>query len=386
MARKPATAAIHNGLNEETQFGCVIPPVYLSSTYNFPAFNSPREHDYSRRGNPGRDITGRTLAELEGGAGAVVTSSGMSALHLLFTVFLSPGDVIVAPHDCYGGTYRLLDSCQQRGHFTVRFADMNDEASLSAALAEKPKLVLIETPGNPLLRITDIAAVSEKAHQAGALVAADNTFLSPVLQQPLALGADFVIHSCTKYLNGHSDVVAGVVIAADAEHCETLAWWANNIGVTLGAFDSYLLLRGIRTLIPRIRLQEKNARILADYLVRQPLVKKVYYPGLATHPGHELAAKQQKGFGAMLSFDINGDEAAISRFLSHLSLFTLAESLGGVETLISHAATMTHAGMPEQARHAAGISDSLLRISAGIEDSSDLIADLDRAFQSVTKG
>ena len=177
-----------------------------------------------------------------------------------------------------------------------------------------------------------------------------------------------------------------MVIAADAVHCETLAWCANNIGVTLGAFDSYLLLRGIRTLIPRITLQEKNAGILADYLVRQPLVKKVYYPGLVTHPGHELAAKQQKGFGAMLSFDINGDEAAISRFLSHLSLFTLAESLGGVETLISHAATMTHAGMPEQARHAAGISDSLLRISAGIEDSGDLIADLDRAFQSVTKG
>lgn len=386
MTRKPATAAIHNGLNEEHQFGCVVPPVYLSSTYNFPEFDCPREHDYSRRGNPGRDITGRTLAELEGGAGAVVTSSGMSALHLLFTVFLSPGDVIVAPHDCYGGTYRLLDSCQQRGHFSVRFTDMNDDAALSAALAEKPKLVLIETPGNPLLRITDIAAVSEKAHQAGALVAADNTFLSPVLQQPLALGADFVIHSCTKYLNGHSDVVAGVVIAASQEHTETLSWWANNIGVTLGAFDSYLLLRGIRTLVPRIRLQEENARAIVACLAQQPMVKKIYYPGLETHPGHELAAKQQKGFGAMLSFEINGDKATISRFLSHLSLFTLAESLGGVETLISHAATMTHAGMPEQARKAAGISDTLLRISAGIEDSGDLTAALEHAFQSVTKG
>lgn len=381
MTYKPSTIAIHNGLNEDQQFGCVVPPIYLSSTYNFTDFNEPRAHDYSRRGNPGRDIVQKTLAQLEGGSGAVMTNSGMSALHLICTVFLRPGDLLVAPHDCYGGSYRLFNSQHERGAYQVQFVDQSDEVALKAALAKKPKLVLIETPSNPLLRIFDIQQIAQLAHEAGALVVVDNTFLSPVLQQPISLGADFVVHSCTKYLNGHSDIVAGVVVAKDEKWAIELAWWANNIGVTGGAFDSYLLLRGIRTLSPRILQQQQNAHEIVKYLKAQPLVKKLYYPALKDHPGHEIALKQQKGFGAMLSFEFAGDEAQLRHFLRALKLFTLAESLGGVETLISHTATMTHAGMSAQARFEAGITDSLLRISVGIEDAQDLIADLDQAFK-----
>ncbi|MGG4665032.1 cystathionine gamma-synthase [Providencia vermicola] len=381
MTYKPSTIAIHNGLNEDQQFGCVVPPIYLSSTYNFTDFNEPRAHDYSRRGNPGRDIVQKTLAQLEGGSGAVMTNSGMSALHLICTVFLRPGDLLVAPHDCYGGSYRLFNSQHERGAYQVQFVDQSDETALKAALAKKPKLVLIETPSNPLLRIFDIQQIAQLAHEVGALVVVDNTFLSPILQQPISLGADFVVHSCTKYLNGHSDIVAGVVIAKEEKWAIELAWWANNIGVTGGAFDSYLLLRGIRTLSPRILQQQQNAHEIVKYLKAQPLVKKLYYPALEDHPGHEIALKQQKGFGAMLSFEFAGDEPQLRHFLHALKLFTLAESLGGVETLISHTATMTHAGMSAQARFEAGITDSLLRISVGIEDVQDLIADLDQAFK-----
>lgn len=381
MTYKQATLSIRSGLNSDTQFGCVVPPIHLSSTYNFTDFNEPRTHDYSRRGNPSRDIVQKALADLEGGAGAVLTSSGMSAIHLICTTFLQPGDLLIAPHDCYGGSYRLFDSQQNRGAYRVKFVDQRDELSLKAALTEKPKVVLIETPSNPLLNIVDIKAICEAAHEAGALVAVDNTFLSPVFQKPFELGADLVIHSCTKYLNGHSDIIAGTVIAKDAKNVTELAWWANNIGVTSAAFDSYLLLRGLRTLLPRIKQQQQNAQLIADFLLQQPKVRKVYYPGLSDHPGHDIACRQQTGFGAMLSFELEGDENTISTFLNALTLFTLAESLGGVETLISHAATMTHAGMSAEARKIAGISDSLLRISVGLEDGQDLIADLQRAFQ-----
>ncbi|MEQ4988991.1 cystathionine gamma-synthase [Proteus sp. fly-1089] len=385
MTKKTATIAIHNGLNEDSQFGCVVPPIYLSSTYNFLEFNQPREHDYSRRGNPTRDMVQKALAELEGGVGAVVTSSGMSAIHLICTVFLKPGDVIVAPHDCYGGSYRLFNSQQERGAYRVIFVDQNDDVALQQALTHKPKIVFIETPSNPLLRITDIRKISELAHHQGALVVADNTFMSPILQKPLTLGADIVVHSCTKYLNGHSDIVAGVVICQSQKLLEELSWWANNIGVTSGAFDSYLLLRGIRTLVPRIRLQQENAQTLVAFLQTQPLVEKIYYPALENHAGHQIAKKQQQGFGAMLSFELKGGLAVIKLFLSQLTLFTLAESLGGVETLICHPATMTHAGMSEEAKITAGISSSLLRISVGIEDSQDLINDLQSAFDAATK-
>lgn len=386
MTRKPATIAVRSGLNDDEQYGCVVPPIHLSTTYNFLDFNEPRAHDYSRRGNPTRDVVQRTLAELEGGAGAVLTNTGMSAIHLVTTVFLKPGDLLVAPHDCYGGSYRLFDSLSKRGAYRVKFVDQGDPVALQAALDEKPKLVLIESPSNPLLRVVDISAICAAARAVGAVSVVDNTFMSPALQNPLALGADLVIHSCTKYLNGHSDVVAGAVIAKDPQLATDLAWWANNIGVTGAAFDSYLLLRGIRTLAPRIAAAQRNALAIVDYLKQQKRVKKLYHPSLPENAGHEHAVRQQRGFGAMLSFEVDGDEALLRRFLKALRLFTLAESLGGVESLISHTATMTHAGMSAEARAAAGISDTLLRVSVGIEDHEDLIADLDNAFRIAAEG
>lgn len=386
MTRKQATIAVRSGLNDDVQYGCVVPPIHLSSTYNFTDFNQPRAHDYSRRCNPTRDVVQCALAELEGGAGAVMTNTGMSAIHLVCTVFLKPGDLLVAPHDCYGGSYRLFDSLSKRGAYRVKFVDQGNEVALKEALAEKPALVLIESPSNPLLRVVDIVAICKVASEVGAVSVVDNTFLSPALQNPLALGADLVVHSCTKYLNGHSDVVAGAVIAKDPACVTELAWWANNIGVTGAAFDSYLLLRGLRTLVPRMAAAQRNALAIVDYLQQQPLVKKLYHPSLPENAGHQFAVRQQKGFGAMLSFELDGDEQRLRRFLKALRLFTLAESLGGVESLISHTATMTHAGMSAEARAAAGISETLLRISVGIEDHQDLIADLEQAFWIAAEG
>ncbi len=374
---RAATQTVRGGLNHDEQFGSVVPPAYLSTTYRFHEFGRPRLHDYARRSNPGRDMAQAALAGLEGGAGAVLTASGLSALHLLATALLRPGETLLAPHDCYGGSYRLFEHLRQRGAFDVRFVDYHDTNALLQALAQHPKLVLIETPGNPLLRITDIAAVSRLAHEAGARVVADNTFLTPLWQQPLALGADFVVHSCTKYLNGHSDVVAGAVIAKDAADAEELAWWANCIGVTAGAFDSYLLMRGLRTLAPRMAQHAHNAERIVAFLRDHPKVEALYHPSLPGHPGHALARTQQVSSGAMVSFEFDGD---VARFVNALRLFTLAESLGGVESLIAHPATMTHAGMSETARQAAGIRDTLLRLSVGIEDADDLIDDLRQAF------
>ncbi|MEW6484896.1 MAG: cystathionine gamma-synthase [Pseudomonadota bacterium] len=383
---KQATIAVRSGLNDDEQYGCVVPPIHLSTTYNFTDFNQPRTHDYSRRGNPSRDVVQNALAELEGGAGAVMTNTGMSAILLVTTVFLKPGDLLVAPHDCYGGSYRLLESLHKRGAFRVKFIDQGDEQALAAAMAEGPKLVLIETPSNPLLRVVDIEAISRAAKAAGAITVADNTFMSPVLQSPLELGMDVVLHSCTKYLNGHSDVVAGTVIAKDPDLVTELAWWANNIGVTGSAFDSYLLLRGLRTLGPRMAAAQRNALAIVEALKKQPLVKKLYHPSLPENAGHDIAKRQQRGFGAMLSFELEGDEQTVRTFLKALKLFTLAESLGGVESLISHTATMTHAGMSAEARAAAGISDTLLRVSVGIEDHEDLVADLENAFRVAGRG
>ena len=386
MTHKQATIAVRSGLNDDEQYGCVVPPIHLSSTYNFVDFNQPRTHDYSRRGNPTRDVVQQALAEREGGAGAVLTNTGMSAILLVTTVFLKPGDLLVAPHDCYGGSYRLFDSLSKRGAFRVKFVDQGDSRALAEAMAEGPKLVLVESPSNPLLRVVDIEGICRAAKAAGAVSVVDNTFLSPVLQNPLALGADLVVHSCTKYLNGHSDVVAGTVIAKDPELVTELKWWANNIGVTGAAFDSYLLLRGLRTLGPRMAAAQRNALAIVEALKKQPLVKKLYHPSLPENSGHEFARRQQRGFGAMLSFELDGDEQTVRTFLKALSLFTLAESLGGVESLISHTATMTHAGMSPEARAAAGISDTLLRVSVGIEDHEDLVADLENAFRVAAKG
>ncbi|MGE5167627.1 MAG: cystathionine gamma-synthase [Deltaproteobacteria bacterium] len=380
MSRHIATIAARAGVDADTAHGAVMPPLYLSSNYSFAGFACKRRYDYTRSGNPTRDTLAGALAELEGGAGGVVTASGMAAIALL-TAQLQPGDLLVAPHDCYGGSYRLFKAQAARGLYAVEFVDFSACAALTTALARKPKLVWIETPSNPLLRITDIAVTCASAHAFGALVAVDNTFLSPVLQQPLALGADVVVHSTTKYLNGHSDVVGGAVVWKDSAVGEELTWWCNCLGLAGAPFDSYLTLRGLRTLGPRLAVHQANATALAEMLFASDAVEKVYFPGLSRHPGHLLARRQQRGFGAMLSFDLAGGEAAAAAFVTGLECFTLAESLGGVESLVAHPATMTHASMDADARRRAGIGDGLLRLSVGIEAPDDLRADIERGLQ-----
>jgi cystathionine gamma-synthase len=373
------TRAVRAGIECDTQHGAVVPPLHLSTNYSFDGFGRKRQYDYSRSGNPTRDLLAEALAELEEGAGAVITGSGMSAVALALEL-VPAGALVLAAHDCYGGTWRLLDAWAKKGRFEVRFADLTDPVTLAQGLAAKPALVWLETPSNPLLRITDIRHVAKAAHAIGALVLVDNTFLSPALQQPLTLGADLVLHSTTKYINGHSDVVGGAVIARDPAVAEQLKWWGNCNGLTGAPFDSYLTLRGLRTLAVRLRAHEENAALIAQRLDAHDAVGKVYYPGLTSHVGHALAARQQSGFGAMLSFEVNGDEAAIRAFVDGLEYFSLAESLGGVESLIAHPASMTHASMAPEARRAAGIGDSLLRLSVGIEDADDLLRDLDAAL------
>ena len=343
------------------------------------------EFDYSRSGNPTRNTLADALAELEGGAGAVVTSCGTAAINLLASALVGPDDLIIAPHDCYGGTYRLFNTRAGKGDFKVRFVDQTDPAAVAEALALKPKLIWVETPSNPLLRIVDVAEICAAAKQAGALVAVDNTFLSPILQQPIALGADFVVHSTTKYINGHSDVVGGVLISNNEQHAEDIAWWANCIGATGAPFDAYMTLRGLRTLAPRMRMHEENSRQILAYLQQQPLVGAIYHPSQPGHPGHDIALKQQKGFGAMLSFEIAGSMAQLEVFVKTLNCFSLAESLGGTESLICHPASMTHRAMSDEAQAEAGLKPSLLRLSVGLEDPEDLIADLEQAFSKAAE-
>jgi len=369
------TRTVRAALETDTQHGAVVPPIHLTSTFAFAGYGEKREYDYSRSGNPTRDALGRALADLEGGAGAVVTASGMGAVSLVTQLF-KPDQVAVVPHDCYGGTYRLFNALNLRGALKVQFVDFQDAKALQSALDARPALVWIETPSNPLLRIVDVAAVAARAKAVGALVVADNTFLSPVWQRPLELGADLVIHSTTKYLNGHSDVVGGAVIAATPELHEQVRWWGNCIGVTGAPFDSFLTLRGLRTLHARMRAHGENAQRVAELLVRHPAVARVYYPGLAEHPGHAIAKRQQYGFGAMVSFELVGGVENVKAFIEHVELFSLAESLGGVESLVAHPASMTHAAMDEAARERAGISATLMRLSIGIEQGDDLVRDL----------
>jgi cystathionine gamma-synthase len=373
------TQTVRAGIECDDTTGCVVPPLHLSSTFAFRAFAERREYDYTRSGNPTRDLLADALTELEQGAGAVITASGMAAITLVG--YLIPvGARIVAPHDCYGGTYRLFEAWRRRGEREVEFIDFGDEAALAAALSRPAALVWIETPSNPLLRITDIAAVAKLAHAGGALVAVDNTFLSPAWQQPLALGADLVVHSTTKYLNGHSDVVGGAVVAREAPLNEQLVWWANCLGLTGAPFDSFLTLRGLRTLHARLEHHARNAHALAHWLDAQPNVTRVWYPGLRHHPGHELAKRQQRGFGAMVTLELEGGHDAVREFVADLACFSLAESLGGVESLVAHPATMTHAAMEPAARERAGLTDGLIRLSIGIEALEDLRADLARAL------
>lgn len=375
------TIAANAGVASDRAFKAVSPPLHLSATYGWRDPEEKPQFDYSRSGNPTRAELERALSDLEGAARGVITATGMAAVDLVLNL-VNPGDTVLAPHDCYGGTFRLLSARARRGHFAVDFIDQTDAAAMAAGLAKKPKLVLIETPSNPLLRITDIAAVASAAKLAGAIVVADNTFLSPALQQPLALGCDIVVHSTTKYINGHSDVVGGAVLAADKALGDELAWWANCTGVTGAPFDSFLTLRGLRTLFTRIERQQETAGEIASALANDARVTRVNYPGLAAHPGHALAKRQQKGFGAMLSAEFAGDVDVLD-LLRGLSIFTIAESLGGFESLVCTPATMTHASMTPDARDRAGISDRLVRFSIGLEHPKDLLRDIFSALDAV---
>lgn len=385
--RNRCTAAVRAGIDRDTAFGAVTPPLVLSSNFSFAGFNEKRQYDYTRSGNPTRDLLGEALAELEGGAGGVVTATGMGAITLLLHALLKPGDRLVVPHDGYGGSWRLFNALAKKGAFELITADLTDPRALTDALASDPTVVWIETPSNPLLRITDLRFVIEAAKAKGAVTVVDNTFLSPALQQPIAFGADYVVHSTTKYINGHSDVVGGAVVAREAEAHQQLVWWANALGLTGSPFDAFLTLRGLRTLDARLRSHQENTQALVSLLDAHPAVRVVHYPGLESHPGHAIAARQQEGFGAMLSVELDGGVDAVRAFLDGLQCFTLAESLGGVESLVAHPATMTHAAMSPEAREAAGIGDGLLRLSVGIEHVDDLVADiaaaLERAEQAV---
>lgn len=381
-----STRAVRAGLESDEVTGAVVPPIHLTSTFAFRGFGDKRKYDYSRSGNPTRDLLGDAICDLEGGqGGAVITGTGMGAVALVGHL-LPVGARIVAPHDCYGGSFRLFSAWTRRGELEVDFVDFAAPGALEAALATPAALLWIETPSNPLLRITDIESVAKLAHARGALVVVDNTFLSPALQRPLALGADIVVHSTTKYVNGHSDVVGGAVVAATSELAGQLAWWANALGITGSAFDSFLTLRGLRTLHARLAVHERNANALAPWLASQRGVRRVWYPGLATHPGHEIARRQQSGFGAIVTLELEGGIPAVQRFVEGLELFSLAESLGGVESLVAHPATMTHAAMEPEARARAGLVDGLLRLSVGIEDLADLQRDLAAGLQRAVAG
>ncbi len=389
MTRNRTTAAVRAGIESDTQHGAIVPPLHLSTNFSFAGFDQKRQYDYTRSGNPTRDLLGDAIAKLEGGAGGVITSSGMSAITLVLQL-LRPGDLLLAPHDGYGGTYRLMTRLAERGHFKLILVDQNDQEALAAAIAQKPKMIWIETPSNPLMRIVDVAALAKAGKAIDAIVVADNTFLSPALQRPLLLGADIVVHSTTKYLNGHSDVVGGAAIGKTAETYEQLAFWGNCLGLTGSPFDSYLTLRGLRTLDVRMRQHVENADAVVELLSQHPAVAKVYHPSLSDHPQHELAKRQQDGFGAMLSFELavpSGASAVecVKAFLDGLRCFSLAESLGGVESLVAHPATMTHAAMDPDARAVAGIGDSLLRLSVGIEAKEDLLVDLEYGLDRVAQ-
>ena len=376
------TLAVRAAIATDPQHGAVVPPIHLSSTFAFEGFARPRTFDYTRSGNPTRSQLADALADLEGGECAIVTSTGMSAVAVVLHL-LEPGDLLLAAHDCYGGTQRLLRALAKKAHFELVFTDLTNPAALETIGLRPPRLLWIETPSNPLLRITDIRRVAAVARAAGSLVVVDNTFLSPALQQPISLGADLVVHSTTKYLNGHSDVVGGAVVAAESGLGDELAWWANCLGVTGSPFDSYLTLRGVRTLHARTTQHLANTNHVVEALCTHAAVVRVNYPGLVSHPGHAIAAAQQSGFGAMVSFEIAGGRDGVECLVSSLEHFTLAESLGGVESLIAHPSTMTHASMDADARAGAGITDSLLRLSVGIESARDLVRDLERGLDRV---
>ena len=377
----PGTLAIHAGQSPDPSTGAVMPPIYATSTY---AQSSPGVHqgfEYSRTHNPTRFAYERCVAGLEGGSRGFAFASGMAATATTLEL-LASGDHVLAMDDLYGGSFRLFERVRRRSAgLDFSFVDMTDPALFEAALTPKTKLVWIETPTNPLLKIVDIAAIAAIAHRHGALVVVDNTFASPILQRPLEHGADIVMHSATKYLNGHSDMVGGmIVVGDDADLAERMAFLQNSAGAVQGPFDSFLALRGLKTLHLRMRAHCENAQAIAGFLQGHDAVKDVIYPGLASHPQHELAKRQMDGFGGMLSFRLKGGFEAAKRFCERTRLFTLAESLGGVESLVNHPAVMTHASVPVETRARLGIGDDLVRLSVGVETVDDLRADVDAAL------
>ena len=369
-----STLAIHAGQDADPATGATVVPIYATSTYTQAAPGQHKGFEYSRSGNPTRAALETCLAALEGGERGLAFASGLAATTAVFAI-LKPGDEIVAAADLYGGTYRLLERVFKPWGLAARYTEDVSPEGFARLVSPKTRLVWIETPTNPLLQILDIAAIAEIAHRAGAVLAVDNTFASPYLQQPLSLGADIVVHSTTKYLGGHSDVVGGAVIGKK-ELLQSIAFYQNAAGGVPGPFDAWLTLRGLKTLAVRMERHCANARQLAEWLTRQSQVQRVYYPGLPSHPGHEVARRQMRDFGGMISVSLKGGKEAALQFLTRTKLFSLAESLGGVESLIGHPATMTHASIPAEIRQSRGIDDGLVRLSVGIEDVNDLQADL----------
>ena len=379
MTKDARTRAIRAGLNTDRSWNAVIPPISLSTAYRREDPAVQPDFDYARTANPGRSMLADAIAELENAAGAVVTGSGMSAIDLLLHD-LPLGARVVCSHDAYGGTRRLLDARANGGRLVPVYVNTSDLDAVAEALKEKTALVLAESPSNPRLRITNLEALARLTREAGAELAVDNTVMSPVLQRPLDLGADYSVQSITKLINGHSDMVGGVVCCADAERADTLKWWANCVGTGAGAFDSYLALRGLRTLPLRAKAQCESAQAVAEWLAGDDRIAHVDYPGLKTHPGHDIAARQQDGFGQLISIQLSGKAASPRDVVSRLELFTLAQSLGGVESLVCIPALMTHASMSPEARKEAGVPDTLIRLSVGLEGAADMIADLDAAL------
>ncbi len=378
---KYSTLAVHAGQHPDPLTGAVNVPVYLSSTFELTGIGTDRGWDYSRAGNPTRDRLETAVAALEGGTSGHMFTTGMAAINALVTM-LRTGDHVVCSQDVYAGTVRLFDQIVSGYGIEIEYVDTSDLAAVEKAMKPNTKLVHIETPSNPLMVLTDIAAVAKIAHAHGAEVSVDNTFLSPVLQSPLALGADIVMHSTTKYLNGHSDGLGGAIIGSKPEHREKFLLIQKAAGGVMSPFECFLVLRGVKTLPLRVRQHEENGRAVAEYLSTHPKVQKLAYPGLKTHPQHELALKQQKGFGSMMSFELNSREEA-GRFLAAIKIFLNAESLGGVESLASHSATTTHGSVSEEVRQRMGINEGRIRLSIGIEDKEDLVADLDQALAAV---